>query len=171
MKISMYQACVPTIARSLENLAAVLEKAAAHAEAKKIDPAVLVGSRLYPDMFSLAKQVQVGADIAKGGSARLAQVTPPAYEDNEATIPELVARLRKTVAYLETLKPEQFEGSEDRTVTWQTRTATKSMQGMPYLLNHVLPNVFFHMATAYDILRHNGVEIGKQDFLGKPPPA
>ncbi len=167
MKISMYQASVPTIVRSLNNLAAILEKAAAHAEAKKIDPAVLVASRLYPDMFALGKQVQLASDIAKSGAARLAQAQPPVYEDNEATIAELVARLRKTVAYLETLKPEQVDGSEDRTVTWQTRSSTKSMQGMPYLLNHVLPNVFFHVTTAYDILRHNGIEVGKQDFLGK----
>jgi hypothetical protein len=167
MKISMYQACVPPITRALNNLAAILEKGAAHAEAKKIDPSVLINSRLYPDMFPLVKQVQIASDISKGGTARLAQAEPPAFEDNEASFPELVARLRKTVAYLETLKPEQIDGSEDRTVTWQTRTATKSMQGLPYLLNHVLPNVNFHVATAYNILRHNGVEIGKQDFLGK----
>ena len=167
MKISMYQACVPTIVRSLNNLAAILEKGAAHAEAKKIEPSVLVNSRLYPDMFPLSKQVQIASDVSKGGSARLAQVEPPAFEDNETTFPELVARLRKTVAFLEALKPEQIDGSEDRTVTWQTRTSTKSMQGLPYLLNHVLPNVNFHVATAYNILRHNGVEIGKQDFLGK----
>jgi uncharacterized protein len=167
MKISMYQACVPTIIRSLNNLAAILEKGAAHAEAKKIDPGVLIGSRLYPDMFPLVKQVQIASDVSKGGSARLAQIEPPAFEDNEATFPELVARLRKTVTFLESLKPEQIDGSEDRTVTWQTRTATKSMQGLPYLLNHVLPNVNFHVTTAYAILRHNGVELGKQDFLGK----
>jgi hypothetical protein len=167
MKISMYQAAIPTITRSLENLAAILEKTATHAEAKKFDPTVLVSSRLYPDMLPLSKQVQIASDISKGGAARLAQVEAPAYEDNEATIPDLVARLRKTVAYLETLKPEQFEGAEDRTVNWSTRTTTRSMQGLPYLLNHVLPNVFFHVATAYGILRHNGVEIGKQDFLGK----
>jgi hypothetical protein len=167
MTISMYQASVPTITRSLANLIAILEKAAAHAEAKKIDPAVLVNSRLYPDMFALAKQVQIASDTAKGGVARLARVEPPAFEDKETTFAELVERLRKTIAFLETLKPQQIDGSEDRTVTWQTRTATKSMQGMPYLLNHVLPNVFFHVATAYGILRHNGVEIGKQDFLGR----
>lgn len=167
MKISMYQASVPTFVRMLNNLAAILEKAAAHAEAKRIDPAVLIESRLYPDMFPLGKQVQIAADSAKGGAARLAQVEPPAYEDNEASFPELVARLRQTVSYLETLKPEQIDGSEDRTVTWKTRSSTKSMQGMPYLLHHVLPNLYFHVTTAYDILRHNGVELGKQDFLGK----
>lgn len=167
MNISMYQASVPVFIRMLDNLAAVLEKAAAHAEARKIDPAVLVSSRLYPDMFPLSKQVQIAADAAKGGAARLAQQEPPAFEDNEATFADLVARTRKTVDYLRTLKPEQIDGSEDRTVTWKTRTATKSMQGMPYLLNHVMPNLYFHITTAYAILRHNGVEIGKGDFLGK----
>ena len=167
MTISMYQASIPTITRALNNLIAVLEKGAAHAEARKIDPSVLLNSRLYPDMFPLAKQVQIASDVSKGGSARLAQVDPPSYEDNEASFADLVARLRKTIAFLETLKPEQIDGAEGRTVTWKTQTATRSMQGMPYLLNHVLPNVFFHSATAYDILRHNGVEIGKQDFLGR----
>jgi hypothetical protein len=167
MNISMYQASVPVFIRMLDNLAAILEKAAAHAEARKIDPAVLVASRLYPDMFPLVKQVQIASDAAKGGAARLAQMEPPAYEDNEATLADLVARLRKTVAYLGTIKAEQVDGSEDRTVTWKTRTATKSMQGMPYLLNHVLPNLYFHVATAYAILRHNGVEIGKGDYLGR----
>ncbi len=167
MNISMYQASVPVFIRMLDNLAAILEKAAAHAEARKIDPAVLVSSRLYPDMFPLSKQVQIAADAAKGGAARLAQQEPPAFEDNEATFADLVARTRKTVDYLRTLKPEQIDGSEDRTVTWKTRTATKSMQGMPYLLNHVMPNLYFHITTAYAILRHNGVEIGKGDFLGR----
>jgi hypothetical protein len=167
MTISMYQASVPTFIRMLDNLAAILEKAAAHAEAKKIDPAVLVGSRLFPDMFPLVKQVQIATDAAKGGAARLAGLEPPAFEDNEATFADLVARVRKTVAYLQTLEPGQIDGSEDRTVTWKTRTATKSMQGMPYLLNHVLPNLYFHIATTHGILRHNGVEIGKGDYLGR----
>jgi hypothetical protein len=167
MKVSMYQASVPPIVRSLNNLADILGKAATHAELKKFGPDVLTNSRLFPDMFPLAKQVQIASDISKGGAARLAQVEAPAYEDNEATIQDLVARLRKTVAFLETLKPEQIDGSEGRTVTWKTRTSEKSMQGLPYLFNHVLPNVFFHVTTAYNILRHNGVEIGKQDFLGK----
>lgn len=167
MKLSMYEACVPTISRALENLAAVLEKSAAHLEAKKIDQAVLVSARLFPDMFPLAKQVQIASDISKGGAARLAGVEFPAYEDNEASFADLAQRCRKTVEFLKTLKPQQFEGAEDRTVTWKTRTAEKSMQGTPYLFNHVLPNVFFHTATAYDILRHNGVELGKQDFLGR----
>jgi hypothetical protein len=163
----MYQASIPHIKRALNNLADVLEKAAAQAETRKFDHEVLAQSRLFPDMFPLAKQVQIASDISKGGTSRLAQVEAPAFEDNEKTIPELVARLRKTVAYLDTLKPEQIDGGEDRTVTWKTRTAEKSMQGLPYLFNHVLPNVFFHVTTAYNILRHNGIEIGKQDFLGR----
>jgi uncharacterized protein len=167
MNVSMYQATVPPITRALNNLATILEKAAAHAEAKKIEPDALIGSRLFPDMFPLVKQVQIASDISKGGAARLAQVDPPAFEDNEKSFQDLVARLRKTVAFLETLKPAQIDGSEGRTVTWKTRTAEKSMEGLPYLFNHVLPNVFFHCTTAYNILRHNGLEIGKQDFLGK----
>ena len=167
MRTSMYQASIPTFIRALNSLADILEKAAAHAEAKKIDPAVFINSRLAPDMFPLAKQVQIASDAAKGGAARLAQVEPPAFEDNETTFPQLIERARKTVAYLQTLKPEQIDGSEDRTVSWKTRTSTKEMQGQPYLLHHLIPNVFFHVTAAYLILRHNGVELGKQDFLGK----
>ena len=166
MTISMYQASIPGFTRALNNLADILQKAADHCEAKKIDPAVLVNSRLYPDMFPLSKQVQIASDAAKGGAARLAQAQPPSFEDNETTLPQLIERARKTVAYLQTLKPEQIDGSEDRTVSWKTQTATKTMQGQPYLLHHVLPNIFFHVTTAYAILRHNGVELGKQDFLG-----
>jgi hypothetical protein len=167
LKISMHQASVPVFVRALNNLAAILEKAAAYAEAKKIDPAALINFRLYPDMLPLSKQVQIASDSAKGGVARLAGSEPPKYEDNEASIPELVARLRKTVSYLESIKPEQIDGSEDKTVTWKTQTSTRTMQGMPYLLSHVTPNVYFHVTTAYGILRHCGLEIGKQDFLGK----
>ena len=168
MKISMYQASVPTFVHALNNLTAILEKGAAYADAKKIDPAVLCGCRLFADMFPLTRQVQIATDIAKGGAARLAGVEPPPYEDNETNLSELIARVKKTVAFLQTLKPEQFEGSEDKTVTWQTRTSTKTMQGLPYLQSHVTPNVYFHCTTAYNILRHNGVELGKKDFLGNP---
>ena len=163
----MYQASVPVFSRALNNLAALLEKAAAHAEARKIDSAVMINYRLYPDMLPLSKQVQIASDSAKGGAARLAGSEPPKYEDNETSFPELIARLRKTVAYLESIKPEQIDGCEDKTVSWKTQTTTRTMQGMPYLLSHVTPNVYFHVTTAYDILRHCGVEIGKQDFLGK----
>ena len=167
MKISMYQASVPSFVLILNNLSAILEKAAAHAEVKKIDPAVLLNSRLYPDMFPLVRQVQIATDNAKGCSARLAGLEPPKYEDNEATFSELIARIRKTTEYLGTFKPEQIDGSEDRTIILKFRDGSRTFVGMPYLLNYVLPNVYFHVATAYGILRHCGVEIGKQDYLGK----
>lgn len=169
MKISMYDACVPPGMRMLTNLAAILEIAAAHAEAKKIDPAVFVNARLYPDMFPLARQVQIASDTAKGGAARLVGSEPPSWEDSEKTLPELIARAKRTVAYLENLKPAQFEGSEDRTIHWKTRTAERTLPGLPYLMHQVLPNLYFHVTTAYNILRHNGVELGKMDFLGRQP--
>lgn len=167
MTISMYQASIPPFSRMLNNLAAILAKAATHAEAQKIDPVVLINTRLFPNMFPLVRQVQIASDSAKGGVARLAGMEPPSYEDKETSIPELVARLHKTVAFLESIKPEQIDGSEEKTITWKTRSGEKSLPGMPYLLNHVTPNLYFHVTTAYDILRHCGVEIGKQDFLGK----
>lgn len=167
MTISMYQASVPTFVRMLNNLAAILEKAAAQADAKKWDPAVLINARLYPDMLPFVQQIQIAADGAKGGAARLAGMEPPKYEDNEKSFPELIARVRKTIEYLNTLKPAQIDGSEEKTITLQMRNSTLTLQGMPYLLNRVLPNFYFHVTTAYAILRHNGVELGKQDYLGK----
>jgi hypothetical protein len=166
MTISMYQASVPAFVRSLNNLAAILEKAAAHAQSRKIDEAVLLGSRLFPDMFSLTRQVQLASDTAKSGAGRLAGAEFPAYEDEEATFQQLLQRIHNTVTYLQSLDPAQIDGSEDKTVSWQTRSSTRSMQGLPYLMNHLLPNIHFHVTTAYAILRHNGVEIGKKDFLG-----
>jgi len=166
MKLSMYDVTVPVFIRVMNSLAAILEKGAAHAEARKIDPAVLVQGQLFPDMFPLARQVQVASDTAKYGAARLAGAEAPTYEDNETTFAELIARVRNTAAYVETLKAEAFEGAEDRTVTWQARGKSRSMQGKPYLLHHVLPNLYFHVTTAYNILRHNGVELGKMDYLG-----
>lgn len=167
MTISMYQASVPVFIRMLNNLVAILEKAAAHAEAKKIAPAVLLNSRLYPDMFPLSRQVQIASDTAKGGAARLAGMEPPKYEDNETTFPELIERLRKTIAYLNTLKPEQIDGSEKRAVTLKVRDESLTFEGLTFLLNRALPNLYFHVSTAYAILRHSGVEIGKKDYLGK----
>jgi hypothetical protein len=168
MTISMYQASVPVFIRMLNNLCAILEKAAAHAEAKKIDPAVLTNSRLYPDMLPLARQIHVATDQAKGCGARLAGIEPPKFEDIEMTFPELIARIQKTISFLRELKPEQIDGSEKRTVTLQVRGSTLTFEGMAYLLNFALPNFYFHVTTAYDILRHCGVEIGKRDYLGRP---
>jgi len=167
MSLTMYTATVPTCTRALSSLAAILDKAAAYAETRKVDPAALLGTRLFPDMQPLASQIQIANDIAQGGAARLAGAEVPVFEQKQRTFPEWIAATRGTIAYLESLKPAQFEGSEERTVTWQTRTSTKNMQGTPYLFHHVLPNVFFHVTTAYDILRQAGLEIGKLDYLGR----
>lgn len=172
MTFPMFDATIPTMTRALGHLAGILQKAADHASAKGIDPAVLLESRLYPDMFPLVKQVQRTTDIAKAGAARLAQAQPlaqtppPSFEDNETTFPQLIERVRKTVAYLETLKPEQFDGAAERMVTWNIGERTKTLQGIHHLQQFVLPNFFFHETTAYAILRHNGVKLGKRDFLG-----
>jgi hypothetical protein len=167
MSLTMHTATVPTCTRALNNLAAILEKASAHAEARKISPAVLLNTRLYPDMFPLATQIHIANDIAQGGAARLAGAQVPVFEAKERSLAEWIAASRATVAYLESLEPSQFDGSEERTITWQTRHSTRNMQGTPYLFNHVLPNVFFHVTTAYDILRQAGVELGKLDYLGR----
>jgi uncharacterized protein len=167
MSISMYQASVPPIIRTLTNLRAILEKAAAHAEARKIDPSVLVNARLYPNMYPLSRQVQIATDMAKGGASRLAGKEIPKYEDYESTFPELIARLEKTIALLEAFKPDEIDGSEEKAITLQLHDRTLTFKGQPYLLDYVLPNVYFHATTAYAILRHNGVEVGKKDFLGK----
>jgi uncharacterized protein len=166
MTISMYQASVPAFVRALTNLEAILEKGATHAQARKIDESVLLNSRLFPDMFPLSRQVQIATDTAKSGAGRLAGAEFPAYEDKEATFQELGLRIRNTVTYLQSLSPADIDGTEDKTINWQTRSSTKSMAGLPYLMNHLLPNLHFHVTTAYAILRHNGVEIGKKDFLG-----
>jgi hypothetical protein len=163
----MHTATVPTCTRALNSLAAILEKAATHAEARKINPAVLLGTRLFPDMLPLSMQIQLANDSARGGAARLAGAEVPAFEARERGFAEWIAVTRSTVAFLESLQPAQFEGAEDRTITWQTRSSTKNMQGTPYLFHHVLPNVYFHLTTAYDILRQSGLEVGKQDYLGK----
>lgn len=168
MTISMYQASVPSLIRALNNLAAILEKGAAHAEAKNIDPATLINSRLYPDMFALGRQVQIASDIARRGAARLAGLEAPKLEDNETTFAELIDRLHKTTAYLENLTPEQIDGSEEKSITLPIAKDTMTFAGLSYLLYFILPNVYFHVTTAYDILRHCGVELGKADYLGKP---
>lgn len=167
MSLTMYTATVPTCTRALNSLAAILEKATAYAEARKIKHETLLGTRLFPDMLPLATQIQLANDSARSGAARLAGAEVPPFEAKERTFAEWIAVTRGTIAYLESLKPAQFDGSEDKTVTWQTRSSTKNMQGTPYLFHHVLPNVFFHVTTAYDILRQSGLEIGKQDYLGK----
>jgi len=167
MTISMYQASVPVFLKTLDNLAAILDKGAAFAAAKKIDPSVLLGYRLAPDMFNLAHQVQIAADHAKRAVARLAGIEAPAYEDNEASFADLKARIDKTTAFINTLKPGQIDGSEERVITLKVGGSDKTLTGQTYLLHNALPNFFFHTTTAYAILRHCGVEVGKKDFIGQ----
>jgi uncharacterized protein len=166
MAISMYQVSVPVFVKMLGNLSAVLRKAAAYAEAKKIEPRVLLDARLYPDMYSLTRQVQIACDNAKGGPARLAGVDVPKHEDNEASFDDLLARIAKTVAFLETLRAQQIDGSEERDIALALRDQTVHFKGSVYLLQFVVPNFYFHVTTAYAILRHNGIDVGKRDYLG-----
>ncbi|WP_438018276.1 DUF1993 family protein [Sorangium sp. So ce315] len=168
MAISMYQASVPVLVRMLGNLSTILTKAVAYAEARKIEPRVLLDARLAPDMLSLTRQVQIATDVAKGCGGRLAGVDVPKYEDNESSFDELQARVARTIAFLNGLRPEQIDGSEDRDVTIPTRNQPLTFKGLPYLLYFVLPNFYFHVTTAYAILRHNGLDIGKMDYLGQP---
>jgi len=170
MSFSMSQASLPTFEIGLNALSAILDKAEAFAAAKKVDPAVLLNTRLAPDMFPLIRQVQVATDLAKNGAARLAGVEPPRYEDKETTIAELKARLAKTVAFVKSLDPKQVDAPAGRQIKFLLGPTNKGqMQGDDYLNHFVLPNVYFHLAAAYAILRHCGVEIGKQDFLGAIP--
>jgi uncharacterized protein len=170
MLFSMSQASLPVFEIGLGALAAVLGKAKAHVAAKKIDPSVLLQWRLAPDMFPLVRQVQIAADQAKNGSARLAGVEAPRYEDNETTIEQLEARIARTLAYLKTLEPKQIDAAADHEITFPLGPTNKGhMRGDDYLTHFVLPNFYFHLMAAYAILRHCGVEIGKRDFLGAIP--
>jgi len=168
MNISMYQASAPRFVNILKNLSAILDKAQAYAEARKIDPAVLTSSRLYPDMFTLARQVQTACDTAKGAVARLAGIEIPKYEDTEQTLAELKARIAKTIDFIDSVKAGQIDGSEDKPIVLKIRGQDVNYIGMQYLLGFAHPNFYFHVTTAYDILRHSGVEIGKRDYIGNP---
>lgn len=167
MTLSMYQASVPVFARMLTNLKAVLQKAAAHAQARKIDEAVLIGARLYPDMLPLSRQVQIASDFARGTAARLAGSEPPSWEDTEKTFAELTARIDRTLEYLRTRTAAEVDGSESRSIVRPVRGEPHTFNGTNYLLQYALPNFFFHTTTAYAILRHNGIELGKSDYIGK----
>ena len=170
MSFSMSQASLPAVEMSLNALSGVLDKGAAFAAAKKIEPSVLLTSRLAPDMFALTRQVQVATDLAKNGVARLAGVEPPRFEDNETTIDELKARLARAVAFIKSIDPKKIDAAGDREITFPLGPNNKGeMKGDDYLNHFVLPNVYFHLTAAYAILRHCGVEIGKQDFLGAIP--
>jgi uncharacterized protein len=162
----MYELSVPVMLKGLNNLVSILDKAAQHSAEKKFDASVLLSARLYPDMFALTRQVQIATDQAKGAAARLAGLPVPKYEDTETSIDELKARLQKTIDFLNTVHPEQMQGAETRDITLPLREPLQ-MKGLPYLQSFVLPNFFFHCMAAYTILRHNGVPVGKMDFLGK----
>lgn len=166
MSLNMYQVSTPVFIRMLGNLSSILDKAVVHTEAKKIDPSIFINGRLAPDMFPLSRQVQIATDMVKGCAARLAGIEVPSYEDNETTFADLQARIAKTIAFLQSITEGQINGSEEKTVTLKVRGNEISFLGQPYLLNFVLPNFYFHITTTYAILRHNGVEVGKMDYLG-----
>jgi hypothetical protein len=164
----MYQVSAPRFINILGNFAKILDKAQAHAEAKNIDGTYLTSFRLFPDMLPLTTQVFIACDSAKGVMARLAGVEIPVYPDVETTIPELKARVLKTIAYIESFKPEQIDGTEEKAIVTKRGDKETHYTGMQFLLGHAIPNFYFHVTTAYNILRHNGIEIGKRDFLGNP---
>ena len=164
----MYQASTPRFVNILRNLSAILEKAEAHCTAKKIDPSALTTYRFFPDMFPFTRQVQIACDSAKGAVARLAGVDIPKHEDTEQTFADLKARIAKTIDFLESVPASKVDGSEDKEIVLQMRSGERRFKGMQYLLGHAYPNFYFHVTTAYNILRHNGVEVGKADFIGKP---
>jgi hypothetical protein len=166
MKISMYEASVPVFLRYLGNLRGILLKAVAHAEAKKVDASVLINSRLFPDMFPLARQIQLASDMAKSCPSRLAGADVPKYEDSETTFPQLLERIDKTIAHLKSFRTDQIDNSEERPISISTRQGPMNLLGLPYLVHFIMPNFLFHVTTAYAILRHNGIELGKSDYLG-----
>jgi len=166
MPLSMYQSSIPVFIKTLMSLKSILEKGAAHAQAKKIDETVLLQSRLYPDMLPLTAQVQIAADMARGGVDRLTGNDPASWDDNEKTFAELIARLDRTIEHLKSFNERQLDGAETRSVTRKLRGQPKTFTGVNYLQQFVLPNLFFHATTTYGILRHNGVDLGKLDFLG-----
>jgi uncharacterized protein len=168
MTLSTHQASAQRFAHILRNLSTLLDKAEAHCTAKKIEPAALLQFRLFPDMFTLTRQVQIACDTAKGAVARLAAVDIPKHEDTEQSFAELKGRIASTVQFVESLKPAQIEGSEEREVVIKMRGQDTKLKGAQYLLGVAYPNFYFHVTTAYNILRHNGVELGKRDFLGNP---
>lgn len=169
MTVSMYKISVPIFMQFLGSLSAVLDKAAAHCEAKKIDPSVLVNMRLSPDMFPLLRQVRAATDHAVNATARLAGVEPPTFANTEVTFPELKERLAKAIDFVKGFRPDQIDGTEDKAIKITFPSgATRDFTGQSLLLNNSLPNFYFHCTTAYDILRHCGVELGKRDFMGTP---
>jgi uncharacterized protein len=168
MTISMYRASAPRLINSMRNLSVILDKTQAYIDTKKIDPAALLQFRLFPDMLNLTRQIQIATDTAKGVVARLAGVDIPTYEDNETSVAQLQARIAKTIAFIEGFTSAQLDGTEDKAIVTKRGDKETHYTGMQFLLGHAMPNVYFHISMAYAILRHNGVEIGKRDYLGTP---
>ena len=168
MTISMYQASVPRFVNILGNLSNILDKTQAHIDAKKIADATLTAYRLFPDMLPMSVQVQIACDTAKGVVARLAGLDIPAFDDNETTLAELKARIAKTITFIQSVSAQQIDGTEDKAIVTKRGDKETHYKGMQFLLGHAIPNFYFHVTTAYNILRHNGVEIGKRDYLGNP---
>lgn len=168
MAISMYDASVPRFAAMLRNLSAILDKAQAHADARRIDPLNFTQARLFPDMLPFTRQVQIACDTAKGAAARLAGIENPKHEDTEKTFAELKARIDRTLAFIEGVPRAKIDGSEEREVVLQQRAGEARYRGQQYLLGHAWPNFYFHVTTAYALLRQGGVELGKKDFIGQP---
>jgi hypothetical protein len=166
MKISMHAMSHDVFKKALTQLLHIMEKGVANAQARNFDVSVLVNARLAPDMFPFVKQIQLTSDFAKNSLARLAGIDPPKFEDSETTMDELVARVKKTLDYIGTVSPAALDGSETRDIRIPLRDRTLEMKGLPYLQNWAIPNFFFHYVTAYNLLRHNGVDVGKRDFLG-----
>lgn len=166
MSLSMYAASIPVFKQLLSSLSAILDKADAHVAERKIEPAALLQYRLFPDMLPFVRQVQIATDFAKGAAARLAGAAPPAYPDDESSFAELKARLARTLAFLDSLAPAAFDGSAQRPVSTGSGDKARHFDGQTYLLHYALPHFYFHVTTAYAILRHNGVEIGKKDYIG-----
>ena len=165
-QLSMYTASIPVFKQILNSLLAILDKAEAHAAEKKIDPAALLQFRLYPDMLPFTRQIQIACDFAKGCGARLAGAEVPSYADTEQSFAELKARINQTLAFIDGLPAEQIAGSAERAITTGSGDKVKHFTGQTYLVHYALPHFYFHATTAYDILRHNGVEIGKKNFIG-----
>jgi hypothetical protein len=166
MTMSMYQASIPQFEKMLTNLSNILKKGEAFAKEKNIDGAVLVNGRLAPDMFPLSKQIQIACDQVKNGLARLAGVEAPKFDDHESTFEQLQERIAKTIAFAKTITPAQLEGSETKEIKFSIKEWNFEFVGDQYLLTWIIPNFYFHITTAYNILRHNGVQIGKSDYLG-----
>ena len=168
MSLSMHSASIPYFVRALNNLSAILEKGAAHAQEKDIDPSILVTDRLFPDMFPLSRQVQIACDVSKGAAARISGIEAPSHEDSESSFEELIERINKTIEFLNSLPTDKINGTEEKEIKFQAGPYELDFTGATYLSMWALPNIYFHVTTTYTILRHNGVALGKIDYVGAP---